>query len=198
MADGTQTAPYSSQTETETGPTWPAPRPRTGPDHSEPSPSPRPSTASHGPELSDDATILATVEVNPRYTAPNTPLWVSVNRDGTRLNISPEVGFGPTNSRRDVSIPGTWSVGDLTIALLSDEGHDPLPTPWRSPAWRSAPSTTPDPPTGLEATRGDGEVTLSWATDSERPPPSRRATSTGRGGNRVPMGAGRTLWETSS
>ena len=27
------------------------------------------------------------------------------------------------------------------------------------------PGSTPDPPTGLEATRGDGEVTLSWATD---------------------------------
>ena len=33
---------------------------------------------------STPATILATVEVNPRYTAPSTPLWVSVNRDGNR------------------------------------------------------------------------------------------------------------------
>ena len=47
------------------------------------------------------------------------------------------------------------------------------------------PRTTPDPPTGLEATRGDGEVTLSWATDPvprPRPPPPRRL--------RVPAEAG--------
>ena len=29
----------------------------------------------------ESATILATVEVNPRYREPSTPLWVSVNRE---------------------------------------------------------------------------------------------------------------------
>ncbi len=122
-----------------------------------------------------DATILATVEVNPRYTAPSTSLWVGV-RDGTLLNTPSEVPvvFGPTNSTRDASFTvRTPSSGDeLTIALLGRLPTDPpqpdtnLSNALAVTSVEIRPSTTPDPPTGLEATRGDGEVTLSWATDA--------------------------------
>ena len=112
------------------------------------------------------ATILATVEVNPRYTAPSTSLWVGAG------SVTPmKVEFGPTNSTRDVSIPGNnWPVGDLTIALLGSDPDEPtrpddLSNALAVTSVEIRPSTTPDPPTGLEATRGDGEVTLSWATD---------------------------------
>ena len=117
---------------------------------------------------SESATILATVEVNPRYTAPSTSLWVGAG------SVTPkEVMFGPTNSSRDVSITVTTpnSAGDLTIALLGSLPTDP-PEPDTNLSNALAvtrveirPDTTPEPPTGLEATRGDGEVTLSWATD---------------------------------
>ena len=119
-----------------------------------------------------NATILATVEVNLRYTAPSTPLWVSVNRAGTRLNTSPAevpVMFGPSDSKRDVSFSssnGTGSAGDITIALLSDNDHAAAEA-LAITSLEIRPDTTPDPPTGLEATRGDGEVTLSWATDAD-------------------------------
>ena len=104
-------------------------------------------------------TILATVEVNPRYTAQSTELWVGVPEgDGATVD------FGPTNSSRDASFTTTpSSVGDLTIALLSestDDASDALAV--TSVEIRH--QNTPEPPTGLEATRGDGEVTLSWAT----------------------------------
>ena len=91
--------------------------------------------------------------------------------------------FEPTNRSRDVSFTVTPSaVGDITIALLGSDPTDPSqPDPDLSKALAVTsveirPDTTPDPPTGLEATRGDGEVTLSWATDmnSDQPPPRLR------------------------
>ena len=129
-----------------------------------------------------NATILATVAVNPRYTAPSTSLWVNVDASGF-APVRPEVVFGPTNSRRDVSFTGTTPDDDITIALLGSDPGDPLqPDTNLSNALAVTrveirPANTPDPPTGLVATRGDGEVTLSWATprdpDPDAPPPRR-------------------------
>ena len=73
--------------------------------------------------------------------------------------------------RRDTSFPFTpSSVGDLSIALLGSLPTEP-PQPDTTLSNALAVTSveirhedTPDPPTGLEATRGDGEVTLSWAT----------------------------------
>ena len=115
-------------------------------------------------------TILATVEVNPRYTAPTTTLWVDV--DASEFDPGRPVVFRPTNSERDVSFTGTpsepaGSSDHITIALFSSEAD--AGTPSNALAITSVEirrSTTPDPPTGLEVTRGDGEVTLSWATDA--------------------------------
>ena len=118
-----------------------------------------------------DATILATVEVNPRYTAPNTSLWV---RGGSVIPTT-EVVFEPTNSSRDVSFPNTTIPNSphLTIALFSsrtdadDTRAESLAKALTVTRVEIRPSETPDPPTGLEATRGDGEVTLSWAKDPD-------------------------------
>ena len=114
-------------------------------------------------------TILATVEVNPRYRAPSTELWVDV--DASQFDPGRTVVFGPTNSERDVSFTGApsepaGSSDDITIALFSSQAD--AGTPSNALAVTSVeirPADTPDPPTGLVATRGDGEVTLSWATD---------------------------------
>ena len=122
--------------------------------------------------------LVATVEVDPSYTAPSTMLWVRVVHGAVDYGSEP-VRFGPTNrptSRRDVSFTGTWS-DDITIALVGPaDPADPAapPDPPDPDNLSNAlavtsveirPGSTPDPPTGLEATRGDGEVTLSWATD---------------------------------
>ena len=119
-------------------------------------------------DSSTEATILATVEVNPRYTAPSTDLWVDV--DGGGFDDRKRVEFGPTNSRRDVSFTDIPAAGDITIALLGSDPDDPsqadddLSKALAVTSVEIRPGTTPDPPTGLVATRGDGEVTLSWAT----------------------------------
>ena len=114
------------------------------------------------------ATIHATVEVNRRFTEPITSLWV------TASGFTPPgqaVEFGPADSRRDASFTSTSpSEGYVTIALFTSEadaGTDSNALAVTRVEIR--PTGTPDPPTGLVATRGDGEVTLSWATvtDSE-------------------------------
>ena len=116
-------------------------------------------------------TLLATVEVNPRLTAQSTTLWVDV--DGAGVNVpdgGTTVEFGPTNSSRDASFRVTpSSAGYLTIALFTtadeaavDDGANALAVT----RVEIRPRETRDPPTGLEARRGDGEVTLSWATDA--------------------------------
>ena len=98
-----------------------------------------------------DATILATVEVNPRYTAPSTSLWVDVRASG--FNPSRKVVvFGPTNSSRDVSFTGTTpnsaptSLSRCWARCWAAPRPSPTPTfpkPWRLPAWRSDPPTPP-------------------------------------------------------
>ena len=106
--------------------------------------------------------LRATVEVNPRFTAPSTELYVAVS-GGATANAT--VVFGPADSRRDASWTVTPSADDITIALYASEtdaGDSANALAVTSVEVR--PSDTPDPPTGLEAARGDGEVTLSWAT----------------------------------
>ena len=121
----------------------------------------------------DDSPLRVTVEVNPRFTAQSTRLWVDV--DGSGLANPPElVDFGPTNSRRDASFTVNPTFNPLspyfTVALLSASDSDPS-TPNSDPTTALAVTSvevrhadTPAPPTGLVATRGNGEVTLSWAT----------------------------------
>ena len=115
----------------------------------------------------DAATIHATVEVNRRFTEPSTSLWVTAS--GGFIPAGQAVEFGPADSRRDASFTSTSpSEGDVTIALYTrqadaDTASNALAV--TSVEVRSA--ETPDPPTGLVATRGDGEVTLSWATDTD-------------------------------
>ena len=112
--------------------------------------------------------LRATVEVNPRFTAQSTPLWVDVS--GLGVDDGETVTFGPTNSRRDASFTvsptnPTSTVDHITVALFRSEAD--AGTASNALAVTSVevrPDDTPDPPTGLRATRGDGEVTLSWAT----------------------------------
>ena len=124
--------------------------------------------------------LHATVEVNPRFTAQSTKLWVDVVGAGVTANGvaedgSPTTGgttveFGPADSRRDASFTVTPTFSTITpsenyitIAVLAEE--DSLAaTAMAVTRVEIRPSDTPDPPTGLRATRGDGEVTLSWAT----------------------------------
>ena len=106
--------------------------------------------------------LRATVEVNPRFTAQSTVLWVDV--EGAGVDTGATVEFGPTNSRRDASFTVTPNAaGTITVALLSSETAA-LATAMAVTSVEVRPDDTPDPPTGLRATRGDGEVTLSWAT----------------------------------
>ena len=109
--------------------------------------------------------LRATVEVNPRFTAQTTSLWVDVTGPG--VDEGAEVVFGPTNSRRDASFSvDPNAAGHLTIALLAEDGS-PLDSALAVTTVEVRSADTPDPPTGLVATRGDGEVTLSWATDAD-------------------------------
>ena len=75
---------------------------------------------------------------------------------------------GQQPGRRDLTVNGPAAGWPHQYRAVVHLRHHPerrlLPTPWRSLGWRSAPCDTPEPPTGLVATRGDGEVTLSWAT----------------------------------
>ena len=123
--------------------------------------------------------LHATVEVNPRFTAQSTMLWVGVSGSGLRASEEP-VTFGPTDSRRDASfdVNPTYSVSSpyITVALLPASDNDPtvvnndLATALAVTSVEVRPADTPDPPMGLVATRGDGEVTLSWATPTPRDP----------------------------
>ena len=104
--------------------------------------------------------LRATVEVNPRLTAQRTSLTVTATGAGIG-DESETVMFGPTDSRRDASFDVTpRTAGYITIALFRPENDSALAV--TRVEIRSG--DTPDPPTGLVATRGDGEVTLSWAT----------------------------------
>ena len=116
--------------------------------------------------------IRATVEVNPRYTAQSTSLWVALS-DGASGVTRQEVVFGPTDSRRNTTFsPGTVTYASsapyITVSVLrsEDETAFPLSTALAVTRVEVRHEDTPEPPAGLEATRGDGEVTLSWATDS--------------------------------
>ena len=119
--------------------------------------------------------LRATVEVNPRFTAQSTSLWVSVSGASITAETE-EVMFGPTDSRRDASFDVNPTFNEsspyITVALLPASDDDPtvvnsnLDTALAVTNVEVRPITTPEPPAGLEATRGDGEVTLSWA----RPP----------------------------
>ena len=119
--------------------------------------------------------LRATVEVNPRFTAQSTALWVSVSGASITAETE-EVMFGPTDSRRDASFDVNPTFNEsspyITVALLPASDDDPtvvnsnLDTALAVTNVEVRPITTPEPPAGLEATRGDGEVTLSWA----RPP----------------------------
>ena len=127
----------------------------------------------------DTHPLRATVEVNPRYREQNTPLWVNVegggvsvsgvDEDGGATTGGTTVNFGSADSRRDASFTVTPTLaGDITIALFTSKTAAGIPS--NALAVTSVevrPTSTPDPPAGLVATRGDGEVTLSWAT----PPP---------------------------
>ncbi len=114
--------------------------------------------------------LRATVEVNPRYTAQSTPLWVNITGDHGYTGTNPQqVIFGPTDSRRDASfaVNPTYNASSpyITIALFTSETA--AGTPSNALAVTSVeirPADTPNPPMGLKATRGNGEVTLSWAT----------------------------------
>ena len=111
-----------------------------------------------------ESTLHATVEVNPRFTAQTTPLHVGLS--GAATGGGPVV-FGPTNSSRDVSFTETWSsAGYITVALLTASTDD-LANALAVTRVEIRSADTPDPPMGLEATRGNGEVTLSWATDAD-------------------------------
>ena len=128
----------------------------------------------------DEASALnATVEVNPRFREPSTKLWVDVDgagagttatgvaEDGSDTTGGTTVEFGPADSRRDASFTVTpTSAGYITIALLSSEDAD-VGTAMAVTRVEVRPANTPDPPTGLVAARGDGEVTLSWATPTD-------------------------------
>ena len=109
------------------------------------------------------AALRATVEVNPRFTAQNTPLTVTAT--GAAGATNQPVTFGPTDSRRDALFgqvtPGT---DDVIVALfVPGEESDPAAA-LAVTSVEVRPTETPEPPMGLVAARGDGEVTLSWAT----------------------------------
>ena len=109
-----------------------------------------------------DLTLQATVEVNPRFTAQNTERYVAVS-GGATANAT--VVFGPADSRRDASWTVTPSAEDITIALFTNQADaSDSANALAITSVEVRPADTPDPPTGLRATRGDGEVTLSWAT----------------------------------
>ena len=116
--------------------------------------------------------LSVTVEVNPRFREQTTELWVKVNSSVVGGTVTADgrdvtgraVTFGPADSRRDASFTvAPSSAGDYTIALLMSSGDDD-DTALAVTSVEIRPLTTPEPPTGLRATRGDGEVTLSWAT----------------------------------
>ena len=115
-------------------------------------------------KATEESPLSATVEVNPRFTAQSTTLWVDVS--GSGVGEGELVEFGPTNSSRDASFTVTpSSPGDITIALFTSEAASSTASDALAVTRvEIRPGTTPDPPTGLEATRGNGEVTLSWAT----------------------------------
>ena len=107
--------------------------------------------------------LRATVEVNPRFTAQSTELWVDVSGAGV-TDDGETVTFGPTDSRRDASFTvAPNAAGHITVSLLSEE-TSPLDSALAATSVEVRPADTPDPPAGLVAARGDGEVTLSWAT----------------------------------
>ena len=115
---------------------------------------------------SPNPTLRATVEVNPRFREQNTTLWVDAS--GSGVDAGAPVEFGPTNSRRDATFTVNPTSFDsdspyITVALLSDENSG-LETALAVTSVEVRPSDTPNPPTGLEATGADGEVTLSWAS----------------------------------
>ncbi len=109
-----------------------------------------------------ESELHATVEVNPRFREQSTLRWVKVD-NGTAVSVT----FGSTDSSGDVTIRVTPSYDMaspyLTIALLRSADDDPN-TALAVTRVEVRPNGTPTPPTGLEATRGDGEVTLSWAS----------------------------------
>ena len=113
------------------------------------------------------ATIYAKVEVNRRFEESSTSRWVTASGSGFTA-AGQAVEFRPGDIQQDASFTSTTSpllVGDVTIALFTS-GAD-ANTPSNALAVTRVeirPNTTPDPPRGLVATRGDGEVTLSWAT----------------------------------
>ena len=113
----------------------------------------------------DASPLHATVEVNPRFTAQNTSLTVTATGAGITAG-SETVVFGPTDSRRDASFdpPVTpTTAGYITIAVFRPENTN-VSAALAVTRVEVRPADTPDPPTGLVATRGNGEVTLSWAT----------------------------------
>ncbi len=109
-----------------------------------------------------NASLRATVEVNPRFSAQNTTLTVTATGAATNQTMV----FGPTDSRRDASfsfssVPST----DITVALFMGSVASPPPADALAVTRVEVRhGTTPEPPMGLVAARGDGEVTLSWAT----------------------------------
>ena len=187
--------------ETETGPTRPPPGPRTGPEPSEPSPSPRPSTASHGPKParvachdSRDGRGESEVHGAEHRCCGSTRRWA----DSTRLAT---VVFEPTNSSRDVSFTGTPSAHEASATSLSRcsaSEADPAPHPsfQRLGGYQRGDPPRHDPRPADGAGGDAGRRGSDAVLGHRRPRPT--TTSTGRGGNRVPMGAGRTLRETSS
>ena len=109
--------------------------------------------------------IRATVEVNPRYTEQRTRLWIALS-DGASGRRG--VVFGPTDSRRNTTFPSVAVTYDsstpyITVSVLTSENAD-LSSALAVTRVEVRPAATPEPPAGLEATRGNGEVTLSWAT----------------------------------
>ena len=126
----------------------------------------------------EESLLRATIGVNPRFRAQSTVLWVDVDGAGTVTVDSSSVEgrtveFGPTDDKRDASFtvtPGaTSTISYITIALFEGAAASAAADATTALAVTRVeirPRTTPDPPTGLVATRGDGEVTLSWATDT--------------------------------
>ena len=121
-------------------------------------------------KATEESPLSATVEVNPRFTAQSTTLWVDVS--GSGVNEGELVEFGPTNSSRDASFTVTpSSPGYITIALFTTEAaSNTASNALAVTRVEIRPADSPDPPTGLVASRGDGEVTLSWATPTSPSP----------------------------
>ena len=101
--------------------------------------------------------LRATVEVNPRF-RERTPLTVTATGAPNQTVV-----FEPTDSRRDVSFGQVTPITDITVALFRP-GNTGASDALAITRVEIRHADTPDPPTGLVATRGDGEVTLSWAT----------------------------------